>query len=111
MDYQASEMLFFQKSQIDSFAEEYRLLKDRKANQHSISRLLTLAHGYYESYQVIRVGGHPHGAEGLESSDIHPIVLDPHHTVTKLPINYYDNKLCHPGPERVFVEIRRNFWP
>ncbi len=38
------------------------------------------------------------------------VVLDPHHTVTKLLIKDYDNKLCHPGPERIFAEIRRSFW-
>ncbi len=43
-------------------------------------------------------------------SVIHPIVLDPHHWVTKLLIRDYDSKLCHPGPEGVFGEIRRNFW-
>lgn len=33
----------------------------------------------------------------FQPSVIHPIVLDPHHTVTKLLIKDYDNKLCHPG--------------
>lgn len=37
-------------------------------------------------------------------------MLDPNHIVTKLLIKDYNNKLCHPGPERVFAEKRRNFW-
>lgn len=108
-DYQAAEMLIFQKSQIDSFPEEYKMLKAKRPIL-SNSRLLTLAPEYDESCQVIRVGGRLRRAEGLETSAIHPIVLDPHHTVTKLLIKDYDNKLCHPGPERIFAEIRRSFW-
>lgn len=88
-DYQAVEMLILQKSQIDSFPEEYRLLKAKRPI-HSTSQLLTLAPEYDESCQVIRVGGHLHHAEGLESSLIHPIHLDPHHTATKLLIKDYD---------------------
>ncbi|KAL1272022.1 hypothetical protein QQF64_031038 [Cirrhinus molitorella] len=108
-DYQAAEMLLLQKSQIDSFPEEYKLLKAKRPIP-SNSRLLTLSPEYDESSQIIRVGGRLRRAEGLETSAIHPIVLDPHHTVTKLLIKDYDSKLCHPGPERIFAEIRRNFW-
>ncbi|KAL1264141.1 hypothetical protein QQF64_004496 [Cirrhinus molitorella] len=41
---------------------------------------------------------------------MHPIVLDPRHPITKLIIQGYDSKLCHPGPERVFAELRRKYW-
>ncbi len=55
-DYQAAEMPIFQKSQIDSFPEEYKLLKAKRPIP-SNSRLLTLAPEYDESCQIIRVGG------------------------------------------------------
>lgn len=41
---------------------------------------------------------------------MHPIVLDPNHPFTKLLIQDYDRRLCHPGPKRLFAEIRRAFW-
>ncbi len=108
-DYQTAEWPILQKSQVDSFPDEYKLLKAGKPVP-STSRLLVLAPEFDDSCQLIRVGGRLRQAEGLELSVIHPIVLDPHHWVTKLLIRDYDSKLCHPGPERVFGEIRRNFW-
>lgn len=41
----------------------------------------------------------------MEESTLHPIVL-----VTRLLIKHYDCKLHHPGPERVFAEIRHYYW-
>ncbi|KAK0150235.1 hypothetical protein N1851_008850 [Merluccius polli] len=40
------------------------------------------------------------------STDIHPIVLDPCHVVTRLLIKDVDAHLLHPGPNRVFAEIK-----
>ncbi|KAI4901166.1 hypothetical protein NFI96_006002 [Prochilodus magdalenae] len=41
---------------------------------------------------------------------MHPIVLDSKHPVVKLLIRSYDEKLHHPGAERVYAEMRRRFW-
>lgn len=49
-------------------------------------------------------------AEILSFEEKHPIVLDSKHAVTQLIIQNYDNKLLHPGPERVLTEIRIKFW-
>lgn len=38
------------------------------------------------------------------------MVLDPKHHITQLLIKDYDNRLLHPGPERVFAEIRLAYW-
>ncbi|KAL0149811.1 hypothetical protein M9458_054859 [Cirrhinus mrigala] len=108
-DYQTAEWHILQKSQVDSFPDEYKLLKAGNPVP-STSRLLPLAPEFDDTCQLIRVEGRLRRAEGLESAVIHPIVLDPHHWVTKLLIRNYDSKLSHPGPERVFGEIRRNFW-
>ncbi|XP_051791369.1 uncharacterized protein LOC127529975 [Erpetoichthys calabaricus] len=108
-DYRMSEFLIFQNSQLDSFPEEYMLLKNGKPVPVT-SRLLTLAPEFDTSCQLIRVGGRLCRIEEIEQSSIHPIVLDPHHPVTKLIIQEYDAKLHHPGPERVFAELRRNVW-
>ena len=37
-------------------------------------------------------------------------MLDSAHPVTKLLIKHYDDQLHHPGPDRVFAEIRRRYW-
>ena len=41
---------------------------------------------------------------------MHPIVLYPHHPITKLIIQDGDSRLKHSGPDRVFAELRRRFW-
>ncbi|KAK7944426.1 hypothetical protein WMY93_000154 [Mugilogobius chulae] len=48
-------------------------------------------------------------AEGLQDT-IHPIVLAPDHPTTRLLIQHCDNQLLHPGPDRVFAEMRRTYW-
>ncbi len=108
-NYVMAERLIFQNIQQDRFPEQYEQLKTGKPVS-TMSRLLTLAPEFDESSQLIRVGGRLRHAEGLELQTIHPIVLDPHHSATKLLIQDYDSKLCHPGPERVFAEMRRNLW-
>ncbi len=63
-------MPIFQKSQIDSFPEEYKLLKAKRPitlKQSAVNRGTRID----ESCQIIRVGGCLRRA-------------DPHHTVTKL---------------------------
>lgn len=108
-DYVTAERLIFQNIQQTSYPDEYEQLKAGKPVS-TTSRLLTLAPEFDESSQLIRVGGRLRRAEGLELQTIHPVVLDPHHPATKLLIQDYDSKLCHPGPERVFAEMRRNVW-
>lgn len=108
-DYQQAEMLIFKQVQQDCFPEELRLLRAGKPVQRS-SRLLTLSPELDPEVGIIRVGGRLRRAEALDPSTIHPIVLDPSHPATKLLIQDYDAHLCHPGPERVFAEMRRTFW-
>ncbi|XP_048035712.1 uncharacterized protein LOC125261152 isoform X1 [Megalobrama amblycephala] len=108
-DYVMAERLIFQNIQRDSFPEEYEQLKAGKPVSNT-SRLLTLSPEFDEASQLILVGGRLCRAEGLEFQTIHPVVLDPHHPATKLLIQDYDSKLCHPGTERIFAEMRRNVW-
>lgn len=49
-------------------------------------------------------------AEKLDVDTLHPIILAPDHPITKPIIQDYDNKLLHPGPERLFAELRRTYW-
>lgn len=59
---------------------------------------------------LIRVGGRLRRISDLTSDAIHPIVHDPHHSLTSLIIQEHDDKLHHPGLERDFSEIRRHYW-
>ncbi|MGH0181996.1 UNVERIFIED_CONTAM: hypothetical protein FKN15_010817 [Acipenser sinensis] len=104
-----AEILLLQQVQADSFSGELNALetgKDIPAN----SRLWTLSPEYDQCLRLIRVGGRLRRAEGLDPDSIHPIVLDPSHPITKLLIQDYDERLLHPGPERVLAEIRRKYW-
>jgi len=107
--YQEAEMLAFSRAQQDSFMDDYALLKRGKPVT-STSRLLCLSPEFDTTYQVIRVGGRLRRVEWLDPATVHPVVLDPSHPSTKLLIQEYDAKLCHPGPERVFSELRRKVW-
>lgn len=108
-DYQEAETLIFQRAQQDSFPDEMRLLRAGKPVLSS-SRLLTLSPEFDESDKVIRVGGRLRRSAELDYATLHPIVLDPSHPAVKLLIQDYDSRLRHPGPERVFAEIRRTLW-
>ncbi|XP_077363581.1 uncharacterized protein LOC144007644 [Festucalex cinctus] len=108
-DYREAEILILKRSQQESFPDELRLLKAGKPVP-SRSRLLTLAPELDKEEELIRVGGRLRHAEDFEQTAVHPIVLDPGHPSTRLLIQDFDRRLHHPGPERVFTEIRRSYW-
>ncbi|XP_048030832.1 uncharacterized protein LOC125266231 [Megalobrama amblycephala] len=107
--YKKAELSVLRQIQMDSFPDDYQLLKNGKPVRSS-SRLLCLSPEFDEASELIRVGGRLRRAEGLDPSTVHPIVLDPSHPNTRLLIRDYDAHLCHPGPERVFAELRRKVW-
>ncbi|XP_016519033.1 uncharacterized protein LOC107833689 [Poecilia formosa] len=107
-DYRKAERHIMAKIQHDSFPDEIRLLKLGKPVATN-SRLRALAPQLDEAGEI-RVGGRLRQAKDLELGAVHPIVLDPNHPFTRLLIQDYDRRLCHPGPERLFADIRRNFW-
>ena len=108
-DVRQAELALLRTVQRDCFPEEFILLSTGKPVSAS-SRLLTLAPEFDSGVQLIRVGGRLRRCESLEEDTLHPIVLDPHHPITKLIIQNGDSRLMHPGPERVFAELRRRFW-
>ncbi|XP_019204872.1 uncharacterized protein LOC109196100 [Oreochromis niloticus] len=104
-----AEIAILKSAQCDSFPEEVvALMKGRTLALNS--RLCSLCPEYDQVTGLIRVGGRLRRAEGLDSDTIHPIVLPPEHPVTKLLVQHFDTILLHPGPERVFAEIRRAYW-
>ncbi len=107
--YQEVERIALRKAQMDSFPEDYQLLKSSKPVR-SNSRLLCLSPEFDQASNLIRVGRRLRRIEGLDPGAVHPIVLDPIHPNTRLLIKDYDTHLCHPGPDRVFAELRRSVW-
>ncbi|KAF0035008.1 hypothetical protein F2P81_012766 [Scophthalmus maximus] len=108
-DFRQAELTLIKHAQMESFPEEFGLIKSGKAILTS-SRQLTLAPKYDESSDLIQVGGILRRCDSLSQEVLHPVLLAPSHPVTKLLIRHYDNQLHHPGAERVFAELRRNYW-
>ncbi len=96
-------------AQTESFPDELSLLKSGKPVS-SVSRLITLSPELDSTTGLIRVGGRLRHCEVLEEDAVHPVVLDPRHPITALIIKDYDERLHHPGTERLFAEIRRTYW-
>lgn len=107
-DYQRVEIEILLRAQKQSFPDDYKLLVGGKPVAPS-SRLLTLSPVLDSASGLIRVGGQLRRLEDVDVP-LHPVVLDAAHPVTHLLIQKYDSDLHHPGPERVFSELRRSFW-
>ncbi len=109
LDYKHAEALILSQCQKDSFPEEFKALKS--GNQvPAASRLNTLAPEFDPEVNLICVGGRLRQLDSFSEAEIHPVVLDSHHQVTRLIIKHFDECLLHPGPDRVFAELRRHFW-
>ena len=104
-----AEALLLKASQADCFPGEIKCLRAGQPVLPS-SKLSTLTTEMNPTMGVIRVGGRFRRMDTSCSTDIHPIVLDPCHAVTRLLIKDMDARLLHPGPDRVFAEIRRKYW-
>ncbi|KAL1251844.1 hypothetical protein QQF64_019640 [Cirrhinus molitorella] len=105
----SAEKLLLQRAQKDSFPEEFKALTSGRPLP-SNSRLASLSPEYDRISGLIRVGGRLRHAKHIDLDAMHPIVLDPQHNLTKLLIKDCDSSLLHPGPERVFAELRRRYW-
>lgn len=104
-----AETLLLSKAQSESFPEDFHAPKSNK-ELPTTSHLSSLAPQFEHKLNLIRVGGRLRLAEELEPGAMYPIVLDPRHPVTRLIIRDYDTHLLHPGPGRVYAEIRRSYW-
>ncbi|KAE8278169.1 hypothetical protein D5F01_LYC23757 [Larimichthys crocea] len=103
------ETLLLQHAQQESFPEEYALLQANKPISKQ-SPLNNLAPEFDHTTNLIRVGGRLRKSEDLDYSNMQPVVLDPKNYITQLLIKDHDKRLKHPGPERVFASLRRNYW-
>ncbi|KAK0141189.1 hypothetical protein N1851_021782 [Merluccius polli] len=103
-DHHDAEVHLLKACQVECFPEEVKALKSSKPVLPS-SRLRTLSLDLDGTTGLIRVGGR---LRHMNLTDIHPIVLDPHHAVTKLfsiSIKDLDERILHPGTDRVFAEL------
>ncbi|XP_048012832.1 uncharacterized protein LOC125246029 [Megalobrama amblycephala] len=109
-DYATAEISLLKEAQATCFPAEIEALTAGKPLP-SNSRLLTLAPELEKSTDFIRVGGRLRHSDLLDQETAHPIILGPKHPLSQLLIQHFDEKkLHHPGPERVFAEIRRRYW-
>ncbi|KAI4901564.1 hypothetical protein NFI96_009438, partial [Prochilodus magdalenae] len=91
------------------FPDEVAALREKKPVPNH-SRLSNLAPEWDPVMDVIRVGGRLRRSQTLTLGEAHPVVLDPRHPATQLLIKEFDERLLHPGAERVYTEIRRQYW-
>lgn len=108
-DFHDAEMTLLRHCQMQDFPEEFALIKEGKTLPVS-SRLIGLAPEHDKDSNLIRVGGRLRRCDSLAKDVLHPVVLSPTHPVAKLLIKHYDTQLLHPGPGRVYAELRRKFW-
>ena len=105
----AAETFLLQQAQESCYPEELDALRKGKPLSRQ-SRLLQLSPELDPDVGLMRVGGRLRRSPDLDPDIIHPIILDPKHPTTQLIIKQYDESLLHPGPERVFGELRRKYW-
>lgn len=108
-DYQEAEQFLLKQAQATSFPDEVKALVAGKPVPSS-SRLITLSPEFNNTSGLIVVGGRLRRSDLLDQEMAHPIVMDPKHPLSQLLIQYFDDELHHPGPERVFAEVRRKYW-
>lgn len=90
---------------MQDFPEEFSLLKEGNTLPTSI-RLTGLAPEHDKDSNLIRVGGRLRRCDSLAKDVLHPVILSLTHPVVKLLIKHYDTQLRHPGPGRVYAELR-----
>ncbi|KAK7930869.1 hypothetical protein WMY93_007264 [Mugilogobius chulae] len=108
-DRSTAENVLLRHAQQQSFPEDYALLQSSKPISVQ-SRLINLTPEFDQDLNVIRVGGRLRHCDALSYQNIHPIVLDPANPITHLLIKSIDQKLHHPGSERVLASLRRSYW-
>lgn len=104
-----AEILLYRKVQMDSFPEEYKILKQSKMIQKT-SRLFSLSCTFSEEDKLMRLDGRLNNASSLNFDTKHPIILDPKHRITKLIIQHYHENVYHFGQEIVLNKLRCKFW-
>lgn len=75
----------------------------------STSRLLTLT-PYIDSEGILRVQGRIDKVQCVDQFAMRPVILDGHHQMTRLLVEYYHRKALHGAHELVVNELRQQYW-
>lgn len=94
-------------AQLADFPDELHHLRRGKQIQRE-SRLLTLS-PFIDACRLLRVGGRLQNSV-LEYDARHPIVLDPHHQLSRLLLLWAHHCVNHERADRSLAEIRARYW-
>ena len=94
-------------SQLISFPEEVQMLK-LNLEIHK-SGCLALFHPFLDTMGVLRIGGRT-GNSKISYINLHPIILNGNHVLTRLIIRAEHLRLLHAGPTLLTAELCRRFY-
>ncbi|XP_022827330.1 uncharacterized protein LOC111357037 isoform X1 [Spodoptera litura] len=101
--------LLLKLSQMESFPEEYHLLKSGK-QLPAKNKLLYLSPFFDNISNLIRVGGRLNNSF-YDYNIKHPILLSSSHTICILLFNMFHLRLLHAGPQLLLATVRHHYYP
>lgn len=101
--------LLLRLSQIESFPDEYHLLKSGK-QLPAKNKLLSLSPFFDTHSNLIRVGGRLNNSF-YDFNIKHPILLSSSHTICILLFNMFHLRLLHAGPQLLLATVRHHYYP
>lgn len=111
-----AESFLYRKVQYDSFQEELVIIRfnetapiNKQKNFLKDSFIRTCSAYLYEN-GVMRMRGRIDAAASISETAKHPIILDRHHYITSLIVNFYHQKYKHLHHQTVLNEIRQKYW-
>jgi transposase InsO family protein len=108
IDLRKAEILLVKLAQQQSFHEEVRSLNGGKFLPKT-SKLLALE-PFLDDFGLMRVRGRLGNCGALREEQKHPLIMDSHHHMTKLLLQWYHEMCGHQGQRTVANEIRQKFW-
>ncbi|XP_033228872.1 uncharacterized protein LOC117180482 [Belonocnema kinseyi] len=94
-------------TQLATFPKEIHSLKNEN-DLDKKSRLIPLKQ-FLDKHGILRVGGRLKNSD-LPKEQKHPIILPPHHHVTRLIIREEHERLKHSVPQATLYSVREIFW-
>ncbi|XP_052752379.1 uncharacterized protein LOC128200994 [Galleria mellonella] len=103
-----AERHILQRTQLDSFGEEYKLILNSKPILRN-SRLSKLSPTIGED-KLLHLAGRIKAVEDVDPDTKFPILLDGRHPVVHLLVHFYHCRAGHANHELVINELRQKFW-
>ena len=113
-DIAAAEEAIVKYVQLQTYSEEYKMLKDRQAQSGTPSKIaksspLSKLNAKLTDSGLICVGGRLDNAP-LEERAKHPVIMPPYHHVVQLLVRHYHIISGHSGKEYVLSLLRQKYW-